>query len=172
MLRSLEYKSKVFDDKIGEEKINMIIPGIIIPGNVKINYIHDVQENEAMRPDLISLKYYNTPDAWDLILKVNGISNPFAIKPGIKLQIPDYNAAQKFKVNKPKINPEVRKQFTDTKRMNEEDKNRLEFLKKISSSKPNGSKENLPPNMLKSNETTKIYKDGRIILGANLPTNK
>lgn len=171
MGKALDTKIKTFDNAIGEDKIRMMIPGIILKGSIKIIDIHNVTEYEEMRPDLISKKYYNTTDDWDIILKMNGISDPFSIKAGMQLDIPDKNAAQRFIVSIPRIDKKSREQFTNPKRMNQQDKKRQEFLKKKSSSKPNGSKENLPPNMLKSTETSKIFKNGRIILGANIPTN-
>ncbi len=171
MNKSLETKPKVFDNAIGENKIRMMIPGIILKGSIKIIDIHTVTEYEEMRPDLISMKYYSTTDYWDLILKMNGISNPLSVYAGMQLEIPDRDAAQRFIVKVPRIDKAAREQFTNPKRMNETDKKRQEFLKKKSSSKPNGSKENLPPNMLKSGESSKIFKNGKIVLGANIPTN-
>jgi hypothetical protein len=171
MLTSLDTKSKVFDNTISEDKIRMMIPGIILKGTIKTIAIHTVDEYEVMRPDLISKKHYNSTDYWDLILKFNGISNPLSITEGLQLSIPDKDGAQRFIIQIPRIDKTAREQFTNPKRMNQQDKKRQEFLKKKSSSKPNGSKENLPPNMLKSGETSKIFKDGKIILGANIPTN-
>jgi len=171
MINSLKYKIKVYDDKLGEDKIRMMIPGIVLKDGIKIINIHTVTINEEMRPDLISMKYYSADNLWDLILKMNAISNPLSIKAGMVLDIPDKNAAERFVVKTPKINAAAREQFTNPKRMNEGDKKRQEFLQKKSSSKPNGSKENLPPNMLKSDEKVKIFKDGKIVLGANIPTN-
>lgn len=171
MIKSLDTKIKVFDNAIGEDKIRMMIPGIVLKGNIKIIDIHIVKDYEEMRPDLISKKYYGTDEAWDIILKFNGVSNPLGVYEGMELEIPDKEAAQRFIVKIPRIDKTTREQFTNPKRMNQQDKKRQEFLKKKSSSRPNGSKENLPPNMLKSGETSKIFKDGKIILGANIPTN-
>lgn len=171
MLRSLEYKNTIFDSNIQQEKINMIIPGVIVLSNVRIIAIHQVKEDEIMRPDLISLKYYNTADSWDLILKFNGISNPFALNTNMLLEIPEYEGLQRFISNTPKLDTAPRKQFTkNNKRLNEPDKKRLEFLKQKSQQKPNGSKENLPPNMLKTGELAKIFKNNKIILGGHLST--
>lgn len=171
MINSLKYKLKKFDDNINEDKINFMIPSILIKGNVKFIDMFTVTEFEEMRPDLISLKFYNRPDLWDIILKANAISNPLAVKEGMVLRIPDKNAAEKFISKVPRISKAPREQFTNPKRMNQKDQKRQEFLQKKSSSKPNGSSENLPPNMLKSNQKAKIFKDGKIILGANIPTN-
>jgi len=171
MINSLKYKIKSFDSKINEDKINFIVPSIMIKGEIKLIDMFTVTEFEEMRPDLISLKFYNNADLWDIILKANGISNPLAIKEGMVLRIPDKNAAERFVRKLPRLTKAPREQFTNTKRMNQQDKKRQEFLQQKSSSKPNGSSENLPPNMLKSNEKAKVFKEGKIVLGANIPTN-
>jgi hypothetical protein len=171
MINALKFKAKVFDDTLGEDKIRVMIPGIVLKSGIKVINIHTVTVNEEMRPDLISMKYYGSTDYWDLILKMNAISNPFSVKAGMELEIPDRNAAERFIVKIPRIDKKAREQFTNPKRMNQQDKKRQEFLQKKSASKPNGSKENLPPNMLKSDEKVKIFKDGKIVLGANIPTN-
>ena len=38
-----------------------------------------VSEDEIMRPDLISTRIYTESSKWDILLKYNGISNPFSI---------------------------------------------------------------------------------------------
>ena len=55
---------------------------------VPIIATHTVREDEVGRPDLISLEYYNTDSKTDIILKWNGISDPFALIPGEELEIP------------------------------------------------------------------------------------
>jgi hypothetical protein len=66
-----------------------------------------------------------------------------------------------------------RTQFQDKKRITPTDKKRLEFLAAKSSTKKNGSSENLPPNMLKSDQKSKIVQgNDTILLGANLGIQK
>jgi hypothetical protein len=164
-------KEKILDSITGEEKFDFSKPTFKLKSEVNIINVHLVKENEEMRPDIISLLYYGSADYVDIILKVNAISNPFSIKQGLFLRIPDKEAAERYKNNIKKVSNKPRTQFTDTKRMNEEDAKRKEFLEEKSKLRPNGSKENLPPNMLKSDESVKLIKDDKIILGANLPTN-
>jgi hypothetical protein len=164
-------KEKTTDIVSGEEKFNFSKPTIKIKSEVNIINVHLVKQDEEMRLDLISILYYGTPDFVDIILKTNGISNPFSIKEGMFLRIPEKEAAEKYKNRIKKVSNKPRTQFTDPKRMNEEDAQRKKFLEEKSKSKPNGSKENLPPNMLKSDESVKVVKDDKIILGANMPTN-
>jgi hypothetical protein len=163
-------KEKIPDNLTGEDKFNFSKPTIKLKSEVNIINVHYVKEDEEMRLDLISNLYYGSPDFVDIILKANGISNPFSVKEGMFLRIPDKEASLRYKNKIKKVSNKPRTQFTDPKRMNEEDAQRKKFLEEKSKSKPNGSKENLPPNMLKSDESVKIVKDDKIILGANMRT--
>ena len=50
---------------------------------------HRVTEVDAKRPDLISEQYYETVIYWWIILRVNGIRDPYeGLNPGDLLQIP------------------------------------------------------------------------------------
>ena len=140
----------------------------MLKNDVKIIAIHYVREQEQMRADLISTLYYGSPDYVDLILKTNGISNPFSFKEGQFLRIPDKAGAERYRKNIKKISNKPRTQFTDPRRLSQQDKKRKEFLENRSKKRTNGSSENLPPNMLKSNQSSKEFKDGKIVLGSNI----
>lgn len=143
-------------------KVILSEPTMVFVRNIKVIAYHIVEEDEAMRIDRIAQKYYGRYQGYDRILKWNGISNPFTIAPGMILEIPD-PLGQTFKWEKPiEVENAVRQQFLDAKRMSKQDAKRLEFLKNRSSKKPNGSKQNLPPNMLKTGEKDVVIK-GRVI---------
>tara|TARA_R100001377_G_C3162955_1_gene100311 strand:+ start:312 stop:863 length:552 start_codon:yes stop_codon:yes gene_type:complete len=172
-LKTLRTKRKVDDiTSIGQgKKIDMTQPSLILKNEVRIRAYHHVSEYEEGRLDLVSLKYYSTDTLVDIICKANGISNPFAVPRGTVLVIPDKRAAtNSYKAPKTiKNNP--RDQFVEPKRASQKDKARTEFLKNKSKGKPNGSVQNLPPNMLKSGEKYKKVQDnGTILLGANIKT--
>lgn len=154
-------------------KIILSEPTMLFVKNIAVIAYHLVTEDEAMRIDKISQKYYSNSFSFDRILKWNGISNPFSIAPGMILEIPDLNG-QTFKWEKPlEIENPVRQQFLDTKRMSKADAKRVEFLKNRSSNKPNGSKQNLPPNMLKTGERDVVIKGNVISLqNSSMKTNK
>ena len=77
-----------------------------------------VSDEYAMRPDLISYYAYGTDQYADIIMKFNGISNPFAINEGMLLFIPKMPDAKKFyrspKASKKEIE-EVKRSFIDKK---------------------------------------------------------
>jgi hypothetical protein len=163
-------KTKIIDQSTGQEKFNFSRPTIMLKDDVNVIAIHLVRDQEQMRPDLISNLYYGTPDYVDLVLKMNGISNPFSLKEGQFLRIPDRMGAERYRKNLKKVSNKPRTQFTDTRRLSKQDEKRKQFLEQRSKTKTNGSSENLPPNMLKSNQSSKVFKNGKIILGSNLNT--
>ena len=99
----------------------------------------------------------------DIILKANGISNPFCIKEGMFLIIPDQmSVMSQYKPITKSTKP--RTQFQNVKRITPVDKKRLLFLQEKSKAKNNGSSENLPPNMLKTGEKDVVIKGNVISL--------
>ncbi len=129
---------------------------------------HIVTEDQVGRIDLISLQYYNSADYCDYILKWNGISNPFSIKFGDVLNIPNNRAALKvikeIKVLNSTNEPSIRDQFIDTKRLPVKDAKRIEYLQRKAAQKPNGAKQILPPNILKEGDTNIKIGNGKIII--------
>ena len=105
---------------------------------------HVVKLDDLVRPDRISVEHYNSTSGLDIILKFNGISDPFSINVGDTLWIPMDNIPY-FKLESPSMfedNP-IKNQFIKTKRLSKTDQRRLEALKK------KYNKENLlPPNVI------------------------
>lgn len=58
-----------------------------------------VPKDYAMRPDLISKAVYNTTSYAEIILKFNGISNPFTINEGDIILVPNLDAANEKMVS-------------------------------------------------------------------------
>lgn len=170
-IKTLQNMSKTVDDLTGDMKINISVPPFMISKNARIIKMHYVNSDQVMRPDIISFIYYGTVEFVDVILKANGISNPFCIKEGMNLMIPDLSSV--FSSYKPiKKNLKPRTNFENKKRITPVDKKRLEFLAEKSKASPNGSTENLPPNMLKSDQKSKEIRPNAILLGANLKVKK
>tara|TARA_R110001592_G_scaffold62377_2_gene190856 strand:- start:6010 stop:6561 length:552 start_codon:yes stop_codon:yes gene_type:complete len=172
-LKTLRTKPKIADTTsvTNSKKLDMTEPTLILKNEVRIRAYHPVSEYEEGRLDLVSLKYYATDTLVDIICKANGISNPFAVPRGTILVIPDKRAATKAYQAPKTIKNNPRDQFVESKRASQKDKARTEFLKNQSSKRANGSKQNLPPNMLKSGEKYKKVQDnGTILLGANMKT--
>jgi hypothetical protein len=154
-------KKKLVDGKYIFTKPTLVF----IETNEIINE-HTVTEDQVGRIDLISLLYYRNANYCDYILKWNGISNPFSIKFGDILEIPNHRQALKtvkeIKILSSTNEPSIRDQFIDTKRLPVKDAKRIEYLQRKASQKPNGAKQILPPNILKEGDTNIKIGNGQI----------
>ena len=150
------------------DRLRITEPTAMFRDNVQTLYVHEVNQSQVGRIDLVSIEYYGSADYSDLILKYNNISNPFTIAEGDILNIPDRTALKDFKEIKPvgdqkeSENP-VRQQFLDTKRLTPKDANRVEYLKKKANEKENGAQP-LPPNILPEGESNLDIEGDTIIL--------
>ena len=125
-----------------------------------------VTEDYAMRPDLISYFAYGTDQYTDIILKFNGISNPFSLEVGTLLLIPKMPDAKRFyrypKATKKEIE-KVKRAFIDKNRFTKPTERRLEKLAALAASKANGSPTITPSNKLKPGESATSTKGGALI---------
>ena len=154
----MNFKS-INDKKIKDGKLILAHPTLVFaPGTSTIS-VYEVSADEVCRIDLISEKFFNSPDYSEHILKYNNISNTFSINEGDILNIPDVKSALKnFQPVKligdgaVEKEPSIRDQFVDSKRLTTKDKKRIEYLQKKANQKTNGSKQILPPNLLKDGD--------------------
>lgn len=58
-------------------------------GNVS-EKLHVVTQADLDRPDLISNRFYGTSEKWWVILDYNNVTDPFSLRIGDKLRIPDW----------------------------------------------------------------------------------
>lgn len=126
--------------------------------------LHVVREDEVTRPDLIALEYYGDQTKTDLILKWNGISDPFGLQPGDELIIPP-SGVSFTKLERPAASEDnkIKNQFLQSKRFTKKDQRRLDALKK-----KYNKEVLLPPNVIPLGQKNyKFDKDGNIIFGAH-----
>lgn len=133
---------------------------------ILLNRAHVVDADESGRPDLIALQYYGDQSKLDMILKWNGISNPFSINEGDILEIPSPNT-NFFKLERPREfeNNPVKQQFVDGKRLGKKDQRRLDALKK-----KYGKENLLPPNVIPVGKKNYEFVGTRIRMGAQVQT--
>ena len=126
----------------------------------------EVTADYAMRPDLISYYAYGVDLYADIIMKANGISNPFAIQEGDLILIPDLQAFkyfyQKPKPSKKEIE-DVKRGYIDKERFSKPTEERLKKLQQLANSKKNGSPTITPSNKLKPGESAVTTKGGALI---------
>ena len=168
-IRSLVYKNQVTDPATQESYLDLTFPSFRYrKANVLAAF--RVTPLEEGRVDLISIKFYGSPSYVDAILSYNRIFNPFSIKDGDLLIIPDVsNEREVYDIpSAQETNTSPLSTFTDTARLSTQDANRIERLKKIAQKKANGNKNPAPPNILQPGKEAKSAVDGAIILGNNL----
>lgn len=131
-----------------------------------VDRVVEVTEDYAMRPDLISFYAFGTDVYTDIILKCNGISNPFSIKEGDVILIPNLENFKYF-YKKPKATKseieEVKRAFIDNARFSKPTEERLKKLQQLANSKKNGSPTITPSNKLKPGESAVTTKGGALI---------
>lgn len=150
-------------------KVIMTTPTVVFSPLTETIAEHVVTEDEIGRIDLISLKYYRDANYCDYILKWNNISNPFLINLGDILLIPQnisvLDIVKPIKMAQKSSNePSIRDQFIDTKRLPIKDAKRIEYLQRKAAQKVNGSRQILPPNVLKEGENHIAIGNGTIII--------
>jgi hypothetical protein len=159
-------KKRYFTKPNGDTVLDLTYSSVDMSGDnpTEVNIIM-VAEDIAMRPDAIAKAVYGDDGKLDLLLKYNGISNPFSIQAGDVLVIPDpYMMASKIKLPVADDTSEYNEQISEFKYITEQSDNvRLELLKRKSSQR-------LPPNANQPGDTNIKYKDGKIVFGEDVTT--
>ena len=120
----------------------------------------------VMRPDLISFWAYGVDSYADIIMKCNGISNPFSLQEGDLIMIPQLENFKSFykrpKPTKKEIE-QVKRAFIDKNRYSKPTEERLKKLQALANSRKNGSPTITPSNKLKPGESAVSRKSGALI---------
>jgi hypothetical protein len=171
-IKSLTLKNKLDDAETGEQYYDLTAPSFKYKVELGIKALHYVMQDEAGRIDKIADQYFGTGEYIDAICVVNNIFNPFSVAEGDILVIPNLRQLN-IVYNRP--NPASRPsatlaQYVNTDRQSAPDQSRIQRLTQKAKSKKNGTAAPIPPNMLQQGQDAKIYKGGKILLGANLNT--
>ena len=150
----------------GEVVVDLIRRSVSFLG-IKLNsgMICVVNEDTAMRSDLIAKSYYQDASICDLLLKYNGYSNPFALDVNDVIRIPEVLQLSNFvkpgallEIGKPRKKKATSVFQPTTKR----DKRRLDFLIK----KAGARAAPIPPNIAINNGVT--ISNGKLIFGTDV----
>jgi len=136
------------------------------PINIQIDRVFMINEFHLARPDSLSIAAYGTDNHVDILLKFNGISNPFSMDLGDIIIVPELNdALLKYIKIKPKqtIIKDTKSLYIDPSKASTHDINRLNMLSKIAAVTKNGASEIKPTNLLRKDETP-FTTDGTVIL--------
>jgi hypothetical protein len=142
---------------------------------VEIDTLFIVTEYYQMRPDLIAAIKLGDHSLVGSLLKINNISNPFAVKEGNILTIPTLSTVESTFNNKKALNQAQASSNTNTNpnqvfRENQEQKKfkvsegRKKFLESKIKNQPSMI---LPPNVAQPNDRSIAKKDGFLIFAPN-----
>jgi hypothetical protein len=151
----------------GEEIYDLIPSSIDKFGSLRYIDVISVQEDFDMRPDLVSQFYCQDQNSMGMILKLNGISNPFSLGDYDILFIPDLNSITSL-AKSPASNDGEFKRDSFRKKLKERiskvSTGRQEYLnaRNISDSIP------LPPNVAEQGEGQFSVENGKLIFGGNI----
>ena len=153
-------------------KIILTTPTVVFASDTTVIAEHTITEDQIGRMDLISLKYYNDANYVDFILKWNNISNPFILNLYDVIEIPNNKSVLKTIIpikilqgsSTGTTGATIRDQFISTKRLPIKDAKRIEYLQRKATQKVNGSKQILPPNVLKEGENHISIGNGTITI--------
>jgi len=141
--------------------------------------IFRVPKDYVMRPDLISKSVYNNSLYAEMILKYNGISNPFSIDEGEVILIPNLESTQDALKSKVGADTEdsaskIRNsyKYIDPTKIPKKSKEEKQFDKRSIKIRDQVSVGDgaLPPNIAEEGETQITYRNGRVYFGEGAET--
>ena len=164
----MDFKS-INNKKVAGDKLRLTEPSVLFD-SVRVIARHVVTVDEVGRIDMISRKYFRGDLPSEVILKYNNIANPFSINEGDIILIPEMNPTLKVWNTIKEIDDinveidNIRAQFLDSKRLSTKDAARVEYLQRKAAQLKNGSKQILPPNILKTGEENLNIRNGEITI--------
>jgi hypothetical protein len=177
-MESIIISKKTTVSKDSEEIIDLTSKSIEY-NNSPISIIDSfyVSEDMQMRPDLVSFVGFGTTDYYDLILKFNGISNPYSLEKNNFLFIPELTwMTEQLAENKTKNKSNKEKvlsQYIDSSKKVETDSKRLDYISRVKSLVKNLplnriSKYNLTPNLAEPGSSEVSISNSSISLGESM----
>ncbi len=174
-------RKPLFTKSDGETIVDFTYPSIRYSYDPLIENAVIATDDMKMRPDLVSRAAYGTTEAWDILLKFNGISNPFSIDMDDLFFIPsmdDMNEQITSSGKQDVIADSVRRQYIDPSKKSKTDPKLAELEKKrreIQRNQGTGKKQsvsNLPPNISEVGDREITIKGGKVIFGPDISKNE
>lgn len=143
--------------------------------NLKISSLLTLTEDAQMRPDVVCLQAYGNLTNTGSLMKINGISNPFAISTGTIFAIPEKDRLEAAFEQKRRVissgntatNPNAAFRNTQEGKAFKVSQSRKKFLEAQSSVK-NPVNQALPPNLLQDGESQILKTPSFISLGPSV----
>jgi hypothetical protein len=154
----------------GQEIIDLAAPSMKKGVDVKVlNYVL-VRKDEEMRPDMLTQRYYGDMTNTEMLMKMNGVSNPFSIQEGDLMVITDPVSGRIAMTNNLIISKgDVRKQYFQPEKEGKPDP-RLKTFEKRQRVQPNVKKSGpaLPPNYANPGDKEITIEGGKIVFGGSI----
>jgi len=146
---------------------------IRIDSGFRFSGLHTIKSDEVMRPDLISHRKFGAQGKCGTLMKVSGISNPFAIDQGDVLFIPEESSIELAFEKRKEISFATPGESNSNQRFRKSQqskkfsvsKGREEYLNLAKSNIRNRTTGTLPPNVLDVGERGTVTRSGLIFLG-------
>jgi len=152
-------------EKDGEKIMDLTVTTVKFK-TIEVDGTVIISEDLQMRPDLMSRIVYGNTNKFDLILKFNGVSNPFSLSEGqILLTGNELEMTNSYVTPASAASKDIRERFFDPNRLSKKDTKRLEYIKNKSKDIANKSVTNLPPNFAEVGSQEISIKDGKVIFG-------
>jgi len=168
--------------KDGENIVDLTYPSVRYNYDPEIVGLVVMNNQMVMRPDLVSRAGYGSTDLWDMILKYNGYSNPFAIDEDDIFLIPsltDMNDQLAPSGAQDVFADTVRNQYIDVSKKAQSDPklalaeiNRKDAQVKVAEGIGFPSLNNLPPNIAEAGDREIVIKGGKIYFGPDVSKGK
>ena len=174
-LRKTINNKRTFTKPNGDEVVDLTQQNLTPSQVVNIIDYLIVSDDFAMRPDLIAQFFYKDVNATDIVLKQNGISNPFSINENDILFIQERREIDRSftDIGKLTAREDVRNQYIDPSKAPQLDNNLKRFDER---NKPRSSKKKdgpaLPPNFSTPGDQEIRLRGGKVIYGEDVSGNR
>ena len=165
-------KKPLFTRPDGSEIKDLTSSMFDIRANNYVSYnVYKVPKEFEMRPDLISGAVYNNTLYAEVILKYNGISNPFTIQEGDMILIPNLDSMDAIMAKPAGVDVDGAKairnsyKYIDPIKIPKTDSN-FQDRQIVGGAQPGA----LPPNIAKEGEPQITYRNGRVYFGEGVDT--
>lgn len=171
-INSLDRKPKFTRESDGVEIKDLTASMFNLNSLTTVTYnVYRVPRDYEMRPDLISAAVYNNSGYAEMILKYNGISNPFSIKEGDMILIPNLDAALANVAPEKGTDTDGSKiirnsyKYIDPTKIPKSNTNEFQTRQIV-----NTKEGALPPNIAEEGEEQITLRNGRVYFGSSVAT--
>ena len=153
-------------DRLGETIIDFFKGVIQFKNNLKIKKVVKITDEMVMRADLVSKLVWGSDEHEDLLLKYNGIANPFAVNSGDLMMVPELSDLKDSIIVSDRAQENVNSPLIDPAKLSKKDQKRIEILKAKGKALSGVEGNVLPPTQTGNPDFEEIVvKDGLIIFG-------